>query len=163
MRRLNLASIPLKISLLISAFASCAYALPGTGSIAPRLACSGPETALVGALVYERDRGTPKEDMIAKAMTLPENDGTQMIALTRIDDVYLDKRLTTATVAAYRSMKCQRNLMLRDDHAYEGVVRERLLQCQSRGTPGDRKFGSCIEDLLEHIEERMAETNLRRE
>lgn len=125
------------------------------GEINTRLSCDQQETALIGMYVHARDRGTPKADMVAKAATLPENDGTRLVALSRIDDVYLDPRLTAATLVAYRSKKCQIGLSWRDEPLeIEAYERERLLQCQARGLPGDRDFRRCIHDLLETLEER---------
>lgn len=125
------------------------------GEINTRLSCDQQETALIGMYVHTRDRGTPKADMVAKAAALPENDGTRMVALSRIDDVYLDPRLTAATLVAYRSKKCQIGVSWRDEpHEAEAYERERLLQCQALGLPGDRDFRRCIHDLLETLEER---------
>lgn len=125
------------------------------GEINTRLSCDQQETALIGMYVHARDRGTPKVDMVAKAAALPENDGTRMVALSRIDDVYLDPRLTAATLVAYRSKKCQIGVSWRDEpHEAEANERERLLQCQALGLPGDRDFRRCIHDLLETLEER---------
>lgn len=127
---------------------------PMNGEINTRLSCDQQETALIGMYVHARDRGTPKADMVAKAAALPENDGTRMVALSRIDDVYLDPRLTAATLVAYRSKKCQLGVSWPDEpFETEAYERERLLQCQARGLPGDRDFRRCIHDLLETLEE----------
>ena len=124
------------------------------GDINTRLSCDQQETALIGMYVHARDRGTPKADMVAKAAALPENDGTRMVALSRIDDVYLDPRLTAATLVAYRSKKCQIGVSWPDEpFETEAYERERLMQCQARGLPGDRDFRRCIHDLLETLEE----------
>jgi hypothetical protein len=124
------------------------------GDVGRRVSCDQQETALIGMLVHARDRGTAKADMVAKAEALPENDGTRMVALSRIDDVYLDPRLTIATLVAYRSKKCHAGLSWRDESAgTEAYERERLLQCQALGLPGDRDFRRCIHGLLETLEE----------
>lgn len=124
------------------------------GDINTRLSCDQQETALIGMYVHARDRGTSKADMVAKVASLPENDGTRMVALSRIDDVYLDPRLTVATLVAYRSKKCQLGVSWPDEpFETEAYERERLLQCQARGLPGDRDFRRCIHDLLETLEE----------
>jgi hypothetical protein len=124
------------------------------GDVGRRVSCDQHETALIGMLVHARDRGTTKAEMAAKAEALPENDGTRMVAMSRIDDVYLDPQLTAATLVAYRSKKCQNGLSWRDESAgVETYEREQLLRCQARGLPGDRDFRRCIHDLLETLEE----------
>lgn len=134
------------------------HAQAGQGMVGARLNCDGPETALVSMLAYERDRGTPKTDLVARAERLPENDGSRLIALGRIDDVFLDPALTPATLTAFRSKKCQAGLLLRNYAPYAEATREKLLRCQAAGTPGTGAFRNCIRMLIHHLEARRDES-----
>lgn len=137
-------------------FATVAHAQAGAGRVGIRLSCDGPEAALVSMIAYERDRGTPKTEMIARAERLPENDGSRMVAVSRVEDVYLDPVLQPATLTAFRSKKCQLGLLLRNLAPYADRTRERLLQCQAIGT-GGRGFRNCIHALIGELEDRLAE------
>lgn len=149
--RISAASLPLLLVLCLS-IAPTAHAEPIQGMVGARLKCDGPETALVSMLAYERDRGTPKADMVAKAERLPENDGTRLIALSRIDDVYLDPALKASTITAFRSKKCQSGLLLRNFAPQAEATREHLLRCQAAGTPGDSAFRHCIRSLIQRLD-----------
>lgn len=149
--RILAACLPLLLVSILP-IAPPAHAQAGQGMVGARLKCDGPETALVSMLAYERDRGTPKAEMVAKAERLSENDGTRHIALSRIDDVYLDPALTPATIAAFRSKKCQSGLLLRNDVRHAEATRAKLLQCQAAGTPGTGAFRNCIRMLIRHLE-----------
>lgn len=138
--------------------ASVTHAQAGPGRVGIRLGCDGPETALVSMIAYERDRGTPKAEMIARAERLPENDGSRMVAVSRVEDVYLDPALQPATLSAFRSKKCQLGLLLRNLAPYADHTRERLLQCQAIGT-GGRGFRNCIHALIDELEDRLAEAD----
>lgn len=138
--------------------ATGAQAQTGPGRVGLRLGCDGPEAALVSMIAYERDRGTPKAEMIARAERLPEHDGSRMVAVSRVEDVYLDPALQAATLGAFRSKKCQLGLLQRDLAPYAGHTRERLLQCQAIGT-GGRGFRHCIHALIGELEERLAEAD----
>lgn len=155
--RMRAACLPLLLVSILP-MAQPVHAQAGQGRVGARLSCDGPETALVSMLAYERDRGTPKAEMVAKAERLPENDGSRLIAQNRIDDVYLDAALTPATITAFRSKKCQLGLLLRNHAPYAEATRERLLQCQAAGTPGARAFRNCIHELIGYLETRSAET-----
>jgi hypothetical protein len=146
--------------LLLSSMAAAAtaHAQAAPGRVGIRLSCDGPETALVSMIAYERDRGTPKAEMIARAERLPEDDGSRMVAVSRVDDVYLDPALQPATLSAFRSKKCQLGLLLRDLAPYATHTRERLLQCQAIGT-GGRGFRNCIHALIGELEDRLAEAD----
>jgi hypothetical protein len=135
-----------------------ARAQAGPGRVGIRLSCDGPETALVSMIAYERDRGTPKAEMIARAERLPENDGSRGVAVSRVDDVYLDPALQPATLSAFRSKKCQLGLLLRDLAPHADHTRERLLQCQAIGT-GGRGFRNCIHALIGELEDRLAKAD----
>lgn len=144
--------------LLLSSMAATAHAQAAPGRVGLRLSCDGPETALVSMIAYERDRGTPKAEMIARAERLPENDGSRMVAVSRVDDVYLDPALQAATLSAFRSKKCQIGLLQRDLAPYADLTRERLLQCQAIGT-GGRGFRNCIHALIGELEARLAKAD----
>ena len=144
--------------LLLFLFADVAHAQGLQGRVGIRLSCDGPETALVSMLAYERDRGTPKAEMLARAERLPENDGSRMVAVARVEDVYLDPSLQAATLTAFRSKKCQLGLLLRNLAPYADLTRQRLLQAQAIGT-GGRGFRNCIHDLIGELETRLAKAD----
>lgn len=139
-------------------FATVAHAQAAPGRVGIRLSCDGPETALVSMIAYERDRGTPKAEMLARAERLPENDGSRLVAVSRVEDVYLDPALQAQTLSAYRSKKCQLGLLLRNLAPYADLTRERLLQCQAIGT-GGRGFRNCIHELIGELEARLAKAD----
>lgn len=117
-----------------------------------RLVCDGSERTLVAYLVMQRNAGVPVETLIDKASRLSEHDGERAIAQGRIRDVYLDTALTVDTVTAYRTTKCAKGRLLRDDGAFAEEVRDGLLACQAQGSPGDRAFRSCIGALLGRLD-----------
>ena len=147
-------------ALLLSSMAAAAtaHAQAGPRRVGIRLSCDGPETSLVSMIAYERDRGTPKAEMLARAERLPENDGSRMVAVSRVEDVYLDPALQAQTLNAYRSKKCQLGLLTRNLAPYADLTRERLLQCQVIGT-GGRGFRNCIHALIGELEERLAKAD----
>lgn len=138
--------------------ATVAHAQTIQGMVGTRLKCDGPETALVSMIAYERDRGTPKAEMLARAERLPENDGSRMVAVSRVEDVYLDPALKAQTLSAFRSKKCQLGLLMRNLAPYADLTRERLLQCEAIGTAG-RGFRDCIHALIGELEERLAKAD----
>ena len=141
------------LPLLILLFPSLGHAQKAMieGALQRRV-CDGSERTLVAYLVMQRNAGVPLETLLDKASGLPENDGERAIAQGRIRDVYLDRALTVDTVTAYRATKCATGRLLRDDAAFADEVRDGLLACQARASPGDRVFRNCIGALLERLD-----------
>ena len=65
--------------------ASCAHVVHGEDMLVVQCRRRLFEVAEPGAqLAHERDRGTPKADLLTRAQRLPENDGSRLIAVSRI-------------------------------------------------------------------------------
>lgn len=140
----------LGVGLLCASVAAQAQTFIGS-AVRSRQACDQQENALVAMLVSARNRGVTRQTMLEKAERLPENDGTRMTAIARIEDVYLDPELNGGTLRTYRVAKCLRGVSLRDDRAFADLARERLLACQ-RG--GEEKLRDCAYALVAELGER---------
>lgn len=134
--------------------ANAGVASMASSRVANNVACDRIETPLTGMLAYGRDHGTTKETALSKVQALPINDGSRQIAESRIEDVYLDPAIRMPTLIAYRTVRCQRDLVLRDFSQFNDIARSTLLQCQTLGEPGDRRFRNCIHDLLSTLEDK---------
>jgi hypothetical protein len=145
----RIATITTTVLLAISANA---HAMVDIGArVGHELGCGQSEKPVVMYMAYKRDQGTTLETVAATVASL--QDGERQIALSRIEDVYLDPALAADTIAAYRVERCLRGFLLRNYAPYRERVRERLLYCQSLSMPGAKPFRRCLDELLHSLED----------
>lgn len=128
---------------------------PIANRIGNEVACEQREKPLVLHMTYKRDQGTAQERFVAIAEPLQGDE--RHIALSRVEDVFLDPVLTGDTISAYRVERCRRGFDLRNYAPFRELVRERLLHCQTLGRPGAAPFRDCVDDLLHALEASVSE------
>jgi hypothetical protein len=120
------------------------------------LKCAQSERQWVNRLVQLRDKGVPKEELLASVAQISKTDESRSTNLSRVNDVYLDSHLSEFTLAVYRVAKCLDGHASEDWALYQRTVSSELLVCQAKGDGTAPSLSPCIVDLIDSVREEKA-------